>query len=115
MGVARLAGVSPLVGFTAVNLILLLLTAAVLQARAGAAGALVLLGGPLLWWLDKAHPEVFLVSLTSCALALLPKRPGPALVLLGLAAAQNPSFTLALAAAALWIVLRRRAARPASG
>ena len=110
VGVARLAGVSPLVGFTAVNLILLLLTAAVLQARAGAAGALVLLGGPLLWWLDKAHPEVFLVSLTSCALALLPKRPGLALVLLGLAAAQNPSFTLALAAAALWIVLRRRAA-----
>jgi len=109
---ARAAGVSPLVGFTVVNVILLVHTAAVLHARSGAAGALVLLCGPLLWWLDKAHPEVFLVSLTACALALLPGRPGPAVVLLGLAASQNPAFTLALGVAALWIVLRGRAGAP---
>jgi hypothetical protein len=109
VAVARAAGVSPLVGFTALNVILLVLTAAVLHARLGAAGALVLLGGPLLWWLDKAHPEVFLVSLTACAIALLAERPGPAVVLLGLAACQNPTFTLALGVAVLWIVLRGRA------
>jgi hypothetical protein len=109
------AGVSPLVGFTAVNVALLVLAAAVLHARTGAAGALVLLGGPLLWWLDKAHPEVFFVSLSACALALLTERPGLAVALLGLAASQNPVFILALAVAALWIVLRGRTGAPGVG
>jgi len=102
------AGGPPLVAFTLTNALLLLFTAVVLHLRLGPGAALVLCGGPLLWWLDKPHAEVFLVTLLSVALAIVDSRPELALPLVGLAAAQNPVFGPVLAAGSAWVVVRRR-------
>ena len=84
------------------------------SARARAR-ALVLFGGPLLWWLDKPHAEVFLVALLSVALVSAASRPELALPLVGLAAAQNPVFVPLLAVGSAWALLRRRTGRPLPG
>jgi hypothetical protein len=99
---ALAAGGTALAAFTLANAALLLVAAAVVQGRLGPAAMLVLFGGPLLWWLDKPHPEVFLVALLASALTVAPRRPGLALLLVGLAAAQNPVFCLVLGLASLW-------------
>jgi hypothetical protein len=102
------AGGPPLVAFTLTNALLLLLAAAVVHLRSGPGATLVLFGGPLLWWLDKPHPEVFLVALLSVALVIVRSRPELALPLVGLAAAQNPVFGPVLALGSVWTVARRR-------
>jgi len=102
----------PTLPFFLLNAALLAAAAAILHSRVGAGATLLLLGGPILWWVDKVHPEVFFFSLGAGALALLPGRPAVALLLLALAAAQNPVFGVALAAAAAWIALRGRLGEP---
>ncbi len=54
--------------------------------------------GPVLWWVDKAHADAFLVSLVGIGLVLLRDRPAWALPALGAAAAQQPVF------APLWVL-----------
>ncbi len=102
------AGGPPLAAFAIVNTLLLLLAAAVVQRHAGPAATLVLFAGPLVWWLDKPHPESFLVTLVAGALVLARDRPELALPLLGLAAAQNPVFGLVLGLGSLWTIARLR-------
>jgi hypothetical protein len=102
------AGGPPLIAFTLTNALLLLCAAVVLHQRLGPGATLVLCGGPLLWWLDKPHAEVFLVTLLSVALVTVPSRPERALPLAGLAAAQNPVFVPLLALGSVWTVARRR-------
>ena len=102
------AGGPPLVAFTLTNALLLVLAAVVVHLRLGPGATLVLFGGPLVWWLDKPHPEIFLVALLSVALAIVRSRPELALPLAGLAAAQNPVFGAVLAVGSAWTVARRR-------
>jgi hypothetical protein len=102
------AGGPPLAGFAAANLLLLVLAAAVVHRRAGPGAVLVLFAGPLLWWVDKPHPEVFFVTVLAAALALAPVRPEWALPLAALAAAQNPVFLPVLAVGSLWACLLHR-------
>ena len=102
------AGGPLLVAFTLTNAVLLLLAASVVHLRSGPGAALVLFGGPLVWWLDKPHAEIFLVALLSVALATVASRPELALPLAGLAAAQNPVFLPVLAAGSAWAAVRRR-------
>ncbi len=110
---AALAAVGgpPLAGFALANLLLLVLAAGVVHRRAGPGAALVLFAGPLLWWVDKPHPEVLLVTVLASALALAPERPEWALPLAALAAAQNPVFLPVLAVGSLW-AWRRHRGRP---
>ncbi len=102
------AGGPLLVAFTLTNAVLLLVAAWVVHLRSGPGAALVLFGGPLVWWLDKPHAEIFLVALLSVALATVTRRPELALPLAGLAAAQNPVFLPVLAAGSAWAAVRRR-------
>lgn len=87
---------------TLLNGLLLLAAAALVRGRLGPGAMLVVFCGPLLWWLDKPHPEVLLIALLVAALAIGDTRPGAALLLVGLAAAQNPVFVWLLAVATLW-------------
>jgi hypothetical protein len=68
--------------------ILLALALRAVSRSAGWIVAWLLLAGPILWWLDKPHPEVFLFSLLSIAFATWRDRPGTAMVCAGLVAAQ---------------------------
>ena len=108
--VAHAVGAHPGWGFTATNLGLLSV-AALLAARVLTPGwFLILFGGPVVWWIDKAHPEVFLFSLLSIAIVSAVSRPGLAIVALAATAAQNPAF-VPLFVVGLAIIVFARALR----
>jgi len=104
----RAVGGRVLAGFAATNLALLVLAALLVQRRAGAGSIAVLFASPLLWWVDKPHPEVFFVAVVAMALALADERPQWALPLAGLVAAQNGAFLPPLAIATAWAWVRQR-------
>jgi hypothetical protein len=85
-----LLGVNALWAFTLLNCTLLGIAIAIVLPRAGIAATLLIFAGPTIWWIDKAHTEVFTVSLVSIAIALTRERPGLAMVAAGAAATQNP-------------------------
>jgi hypothetical protein len=87
---------SPVVGFTVLNGLLLLAAALVLDRAFGSAAAAFLVLGPVLWWVDKAHTEVFTVSLLAMAFALLGTQPWWSILALGAASTQNPPIAGAM-------------------
>lgn len=104
---APAVGAPPLAGFAAVNLLLLLTAAALLRARASAAVTLVLAAGPILWWTDKAHTEVYTFSLLVVAVVMLKDAPWWSAAALGLAATQNPPLAGALLVAIAYAIHAR--------
>lgn len=82
--------------FTIVNLLLLGGFAYCAAARLRPDAAILLACGPVIWWIDKAHVEVFNYALVGTALVLLDTAPHITLVLFGLVAAQNPAFAILL-------------------
>ena len=92
--------------FTILNGLLLLMAAFVLLAQAGPRVTLLIFGGAILWWVDKAHSEVFILALLMIAITLLPTRPGVSLTVQGLAGLQNPLLGVTVLSSAIW--LRRR-------
>jgi hypothetical protein len=96
--IATTLGRSPLFGFAAINMLLLMCAAAVLTARASVATALFMAAGPILWWVDKAHTEVFTFSLLTIAVVLVHPAPWWSAVALGAAATQNPPLAIAMLA-----------------
>lgn len=103
-------GVSPLHAFTALNLGLLGLALYLAIPRIGPWVTVLLFASPLVWWLDKAHTEIFTVALLSIAIVSMEDRPWWALVAAGMAATQNPPITIVVVlilAVELW---RRRLA-----
>jgi len=107
-GVARIVGTHPSYAFTVLNTLLLCGTAWIVASRIGFAAMSLLLLGPAIWWVDKAHTELFTLTLLTAAAAILPTRPRLALPLIGLATAQNPPLVVVLVAAMVWTVLRHR-------
>ena len=94
VSLARVAGLHLNYGFAVLN-VLLWAAAGTLAARTRALTAFIFVS-PILWWLDKAHGEVFLFSLLAMAFALLQRAPVVAGLSLGLAAAQNPALVILL-------------------
>lgn len=93
------------IAFTAVNLALLAGFAWCAAARLRPDVAVLLACSPVIWWIDKAHVEVFNYTLVGMALLLLETAPRIALLLLGCVTAQNPAFATILipvAAVTLW-------------
>jgi len=66
------------------------------------------LGGAILWWVDKAHSEVFILALLVVAITLLPTRPGVSLAIQGLVGLQNPLFGVTVLPSVLWLRGRGR-------
>lgn len=77
------------------------------------ASCTLLLATPVLWYVDKAHTELFTFALTTYAVvAFWDRRPGSSALALALASTQNPSFALPAVVAAA-IDLRRGPRREA--
>lgn len=88
-------GASPLSGFTVLNVLLLIGLTVLLVARTSPAAALLVVAGPVVWWADKAHTEVFTTVMLATALVLLRTHPWWSILAAGLAAAQNPALLIA--------------------
>src|SRR5262245_11818341 len=88
-------GSSPLSGFTVLNVGLLIGLTVLLAARASPASALLVVAGPVLWWADKAHTEVFTTVMLTTALVLLRTDPWWSIIAAGLVTAQNPALVIA--------------------
>ncbi len=86
-----------------------------LGARGLAALAVMTLGSPILWYLDKAHTELFtFCTVTASIVFLMARRHSAAALMLALASTQNPSFAILAAITLLHrlVVLRRQAFPP---
>lgn len=107
--------------FTLTNILLLAAAFTIVARRASIGWAILLLAGPIVWWIDKAHGDVFTVSLLAIACALWRTAPAWTVVAAAIAAAQNPalmpvSVIVSLAALARPDEpVRRRAAAIAAG
>ena len=99
------AGLEPFVSFTATNVLLLVVAFWVVSRARGPALAFLLFAGPIIWWVDKPHTEVFTFSLLAIAFARYPGAPGLSLLCIGVAATQNPPIALLIpisGGVALW-------------
>jgi len=87
-------GVPPTIAFTILNLVLLGMAIWVARPRIGAAACVMLFAGPIVWWIDKAHTEVFTFSLLTIAFALMREQPWWSMLAAGLASTQNPPISI---------------------
>jgi hypothetical protein len=111
------AGIHPGWAFTLTNIVLLAAAVAIVARSVSIAWALLLLGGPLVWWIDKAHGDVFTVALLAVGCAWWHRAPAWTMIAVALAAAQNPALMPVWAIvclAACWPVIRARLGRRAS-
>ena len=108
VGSAQAAGANPLAGFRLLNIALIFGLAALLAARASPSIALFVAAGPAIWWVDKAHTEVFTSVMLASALVLLRSAPWWSILALGGASAQNPAIGGALLVAIGYAVYERR-------
>jgi len=92
--------------FTLVNLLLLGGLSAYLFRQHAPGAVAILTAGPILWWVDKAHAEVFLFVTLAFSAVLIDRRPAIALLAAGLATAQNPAASPVLAALLAWTMWR---------
>jgi hypothetical protein len=106
----RLAGAHPNWAFTLTNCALLVMAFVIVSREVSTAWAALILVGPLIWWLDKAHGDVFTVTLLAAACALWRRAPLWTLLLLAIAAAQNPVLMPVWALVAI-VALSRASAR----
>ncbi|BCS35184.1 hypothetical protein TBR22_A44110 [Luteitalea sp. TBR-22] len=104
---ARLVGAGDPWGLVLLNVALVLAVLWLAVRRGAGPWTLTLLAGPLAWWIDKPISDLFIACLV--ALAALAWPAPLSIVLLGLAAAQNP----ALGVAAATFTLAAVAAEPA--
>jgi hypothetical protein len=98
-------GRDPRSGFTALNLVLLAGAAAILVRRVSTVAGILLAAGPILWWIDKPHPEVFTFALIATAVVFLGVAPWWSILALGLASAQEPAIIPALVAVLVFAAL----------
>ena len=101
-------GASPLHAFTAINLILAGIALRLLLPHVGSPATVLLFASPCIWWIDKAHTEVFTVSLLTIAFVTMRDRPWWALVAAGAAATQNPPITVVVLLILATELARRR-------
>ena len=85
-------GVHPNWAFTITNILLLTLAFAIVSRHLSISWALLILAGPLIWWIDKAHGDVFTVSLLAIGCTLWLRAPAWGVICVAIAAAQNPAL-----------------------
>ena len=106
----RLLELPPTLAFTGLNVVLIGLALWTAIPRIGAAGSALLFASPIIWWIDKAHTEVFTFSLLVVAFALIEEMPWWSMIAAGAAAAQNPPIAAVLLFVWLAVVSRDRSA-----
>jgi hypothetical protein len=90
---SRAMHVHPNFGFVLLNLALLLTALWVVSGRLDWPATLLLFAGPILWWIDKAHTEVFTFALLAIGLALVNQ---PWWSMLAFAAASTQNLPIAV-------------------
>jgi hypothetical protein len=108
VALARAVGTTPVAGFVLANVALFLVALAVAVPRVGRAGSLLLFLGPVLWWIDKVHTEVFTFSLLAIGVSLAGDAPWWSMVAFAAAATQNLPIAIAIPIVAGVTVLARR-------
>jgi hypothetical protein len=88
----RAAGVHPNWAFTLTNCVLLAVAFATVSRHVSVVWSVLILMGPVIWWIDKAHGDLFTLSLLATGCALWYRAPGWTLVIVAVAAAQNPAL-----------------------
>ena len=83
-------GAPPTLAFAAVNLALIGLGLWLALPRVGAPACVLLFASPIVWWVDKAHTEVFTFALLLITFLLMRERPWWSMLAAGAAATQNP-------------------------
>jgi hypothetical protein len=102
-----LAGLHPNYGFAALNVLMLMGALWVISQRVAWWATAVVFCGPVLWWIDKAHTEVFTFSLLAVACVLLREAPWWSMVCLGAASTQNLPIAALVACVAVTTPLLR--------
>lgn len=100
-------GADPLIGFTILNIAMLSGLVALLSTRLAPGAVVLLVASPILWWVDKAHTEVFTFSLICIALLLLRSAPWWSIAAFGAAATQNPPMSAAMVLVAMFAVYQQ--------
>lgn len=103
----RLFGVPPYHAFTLLNIGLLLGALWVASGSFDWPALLLIFLSPVIWWIDKAHTEVFTFSLLVVAMTLMVEQPWWALVSAAVASTQNPAIAMALPIIALTAIMVR--------
>lgn len=80
---------NPVRAFTLANTLLLLVAMWVVLRKMHWWPTVLLFAGPVIWWSDKIHSEVFTFSLLAMAFALVRDKPVWSMLLIGAAATQN--------------------------
>jgi hypothetical protein len=88
----RAAGFHPNWAFTLTNCALLAVAFVTVSRHVSVVWGVLILMGPVIWWIDKAHGDLFTVSLLATGCALWYRAPGWTLVIVAVAAAQNPAL-----------------------
>ena len=96
VAVAKAIRLNPMAGFAALHAVLLIVAFVAVHRRTDLPTTLVLLAGPIIWWIDKVHPEVLLFSLTTIALATWTEFPLISLCAASIVGAQVSPFAIAL-------------------
>lgn len=111
---ARAFGLHPNWAFTMVNAALLTAAAAIAARHVPLIAVLVVFVSPIVWWVDKAHSEVFLFACLGIAAALSGAAPGAALLAYAVAGAQNVAIGATwpvFAVATYWARLQEHATK----
>jgi len=109
VSIADRVGIHLNYAFAMLNLLLVALLCWWLIRNGFSAAATLVAAGPLLWWIDKAHTEVFMFVTLAFAMLLVQRFPFAALLAAALATAQNPAAGVVLIAAlASALVVRPR-------
>jgi len=91
---ASAAGLDPNFGFVPLNVVMLMGALWVVSRRVAWWVTAMVFCSPVLWWIDKAHTEVFTFSLLAVACVLLREAPWWSMICLGAGATQNPPIAL---------------------
>lgn len=103
----KAVGVKPCYAFILLNIALLLTALWVASSSLNWPVLLLLFMSPIIWWIDKAHTEIFTFSMLTIAMTLIVERPWWALVCAGLASTQNTPIAFLLPLIALTAVASR--------
>jgi len=108
------AGLHPNYAFVWLNVLLLVGALYVVSRRLTWWATAMVFCSPVLWWIDKAHTEVFTFSLVAIAFALLREAPWWSMIALAAATTQNPPIAaLLVLVAVVTLIIRPGAKRDA--
>jgi len=110
---ASVLRLNPLAGFTPLNVAMLAAAFGLVWDRLGRGVTWLVMTGPIIWWIDKAHADAFVFATLLVAFVRWRDAPALALVSLGAASAQYPPIAPLIPMFAAAMLLTNRGSRRA--